>query len=281
MKHSGPSWSTTLKRAAVVTYRAGCVGIAKGAAYSALLAFFPVLTTIAVLLVRFRARAVSQVMARFLESMVPPGSEDLVLNLFTVRGQRPSAVLIGAVFVSIYAASGIMLSLIKGFDAVYRVPNRPFLRQRAVAAALVVLAVVPAVAASALILMGGRTERAVLAWMQGVSSATLTRGGVLLLGQGARIVITMAASVLSAAMLYRIAPNRPMRWRDVWDGAFVVTLAWYAATYCFRFYVANIAAYNVMYGTVAAVIALGVWLYLLGLIALYGCAVNAVRHGRF
>ena len=38
----------------------------------------------------------------------------------------------------------------------------------------------------------------------------------------------------------------------------VVTLLWYAATYCFRFYVANIGAYNVMYGTVAAVIALGV-----------------------
>src|SRR3982751_5738702 len=100
---------------------------------------------------------------------------------------------------------------------------------------------------------------------------------VLLLGRLIRIAMEIAATVGGAAILYRLAPNRPTKWREVWPGAFLVTVLWYITTYGFRFYVANIATYNVVYGSVAAVIALGVWLYLLAFLALYGCAVNAVR----
>src|SRR5581483_6795605 len=43
-------WSL-LRAASIGLYQDGCLGIAKGAAYSALLSFFPVLTTLAALLV--------------------------------------------------------------------------------------------------------------------------------------------------------------------------------------------------------------------------------------
>jgi membrane protein len=266
-------WPSILKRAAVLTYQSRCIGNAKGAAYSALLAFFPVLTTVAVLLVRFRAEAVSRVLSRLLEQIVPPGSEDLVLQRFVVSGQRPVAVLIVAILVAVYAASGIMLSLIEGFDDIYKLPNRPFLRQRGIAALLVVFSAGPVLGASTLILLGNRTER----WAIGAAGGLFIEPGLLVLGQIVRIGISIAATVFAAGLLYRLAPNKRMSWREVWAGAWLVTILWYAATYGFRYYVANIAGYNVVYGSVAAVIALGVWLYLLALIALYGCAVNAVR----
>jgi membrane protein len=270
-------WLSNLQRAAVLTYESRCIGIAKGAAYSALLAFFPVLTTIAILLVRFKARDVSQVLARQLEQIVPPGSENLVLSQFVVRGTRPVAVLVGSILIAIYAASGIMLSLTEGFDATYRIPGRALIRQRLMAALLVVLAVVPAVAASTLILFGDRTERwALSSWVSG----TVPAGGLLWVGRMARIAISLVCATLGAATLYRLAPNKPMAWREVWGGAVVATLLWYAATYAFRYYVANVANYNVLYGSVATVIALSVWLYLLALIALYGCAVNAINKRR-
>ena len=206
-------WLSLLKRAAVLTYESRCLGIAKGAAYSALLAFFPVLTTIAILLVRFRAREDSQVLARQLEEVVPPGSEQLVLAQFAVRGTRPVVVLVGSILVAIYAASGIMLSLIEGFDATYRVPSRALVRQRLIAALLVVLAVVPAVAASTLILFGNRTERWALAsWISG----SVPADGLLWVGQLTRIGISLIAATLGAALLYRVAPNKPMAWREVW-----------------------------------------------------------------
>ena len=48
-----------LKLATEGAYRHNCLSVAKGAAYSALLSFFPVLTTVAALLVQARADSAS------------------------------------------------------------------------------------------------------------------------------------------------------------------------------------------------------------------------------
>jgi membrane protein len=60
----------------------------------------------------------------------------------------------------------------------------------------------------------------------------------------------------------------------VWPGAVLATALWFATTLLFAWYVRNIANYNVMYGSIAAVIALLVWMYLLALIAFIGCEFN-------
>ena len=65
------------------------------------------------------------------------------------------------------------------------------------------------------------------------------------------------------------------RWRYVWPGAILATVLWLLATSGFGWYVRNIAHYNVMYGSVGAGIALLVWMYLMALIALFGCEFNA------
>src|SRR5579884_2170516 len=100
-----------LRLAAIGSYRHNCFGIAKGVAYSALLSFFPVLTTVATLLVQTRAESVAHTIASFLYEVVPPGTEDVVRELFIVRGQRPKSLLIAAILLSAWAASGAMMSL--------------------------------------------------------------------------------------------------------------------------------------------------------------------------
>ena len=58
----------------------GCFTIAKGAAYSALLSFFPVLTTLATVMVQSRAQFISNTLERFLSEAVPPGTQGLVVR---------------------------------------------------------------------------------------------------------------------------------------------------------------------------------------------------------
>src|SRR5215510_12280633 len=118
-----------LKRACVACYEDGCLGVAKGAAYSALLSFIPVLTALATILVQINAERVSQIISQFLFVVVPPGTEDLVEYSFTIRGERPAHLLILATIVSLWAASGVMVTLMDGFQAAYRLPTgRPFLK---------------------------------------------------------------------------------------------------------------------------------------------------------
>ncbi len=85
----------------------------------------------------------------------------------------------------------------------------------------------------------------------------------------------MAVLTMATSWLYRFAPSLPKRWKRVWPGAFVATVLWSLATLGFGWYVRNIATYNIMYGSIGAAIALLVWLYLMSLIALFGCAYNA------
>ena len=89
-----------LRRSLVAAADDNCFGIAKGAAYSALLSFFPVLTSAATLLVQTRAQYVSGLLERALAHIVPPGSESLVVQQFRVTGVRPTTVLVCLLYTS-------------------------------------------------------------------------------------------------------------------------------------------------------------------------------------
>ena len=148
MRLTPRTFAWLLRRSLLTALDDNCFGIAKGAAYSALLSFFPVLTAAATILVETRAEFVSSRIERTLQDIVPPGSEDLVVQQFRVSGARPVSLLVIAGLVSLWAASGIIKSLIEGFQAAYRVPrNRDFLHSNLVAISLVLLAAVPLISA--------------------------------------------------------------------------------------------------------------------------------------
>jgi membrane protein len=266
-----------LRRAFVSAYEDNCFGVAKGAAYSALLAFFPVLTSLTAILVQANAVSVSKILSSLVFEVVPPGTEEIVLYNFTERGQRPVYLLVLATILSIWAASGVMMSLMQGFQAAYRIPTgRPFLKQRGMAILLVFCAALPVLGASTLLLFGSRTEKSVLTWI-GIPESQQLRGWISLLGQALRYGIALAAIVLGVSLLYYFGPNQARRLRNVWPGAILAAGLWWATTAGFGWYVRNIANYNVLYGSIGAVIALLVWMYLLSVITLIGCEYNAER----
>jgi len=265
-----------LRRAFLTLIEDDCLGIAKSAAYSGLLSFFPIVTTVALILVHFRAEQMADVIARFLFEVVPPGTKELVLRRFTTAGERPASLIVFAVIVSLWAASGLIQSLIDGFNSVYKVPTgRPMLRGRLVAVGLVFCCALPGLGASAMILFGNRTEVWVATWLGMLQQGQQLVGGFLWLGKIVRFTVAFAATVVTLLLLYKFGPARPQRWRYIYPGAIIAAVLWMAATLIFSWYVRNIADYNVFYGSIGAVIALLLWMYLLSLIALYGCAFNA------
>ena len=165
-----PAWKTfpyLLRRSIVAAADDNCFSIAKGAAYSALLSFFPVLASAATILIQTRAKFVSDTIEAVLAQVLPPGTEDLVLRQFQARGARPWLVLVVAALVSLWAASSVFTSLMEGFQAAYRVPrSRNFWQNTGVGILLVVLSAAPLVVASALLLFGTQVENAVLGWMK-------------------------------------------------------------------------------------------------------------------
>ena len=265
-----------LRRSLVASFDDGCLSIAKGAAYSALLSFFPVITSAATILVQSHAEFVSRTLETGLSQIVPPGSEELVVQQFRVSGERPISLLIVAGVISLWAASGVIKSLIDGFHAAYRVPRgRSLVRQSAVAMGLVLIVAIPLLGASLLVVFGAQVERAVLHWMQVDPLLNPIAWVWQWVSRLARYVLSFGATVLVTASMYYFGPYRRQKWELVWPGAILATVLWLAATSGFAWYTQNIAHYNVMYGSVGAAIGLVVWMYVLSFIALIGCEFNA------
>jgi membrane protein len=274
-----PSWRTfprLLHRTLVSAFNDGCFSIAKGAAYSAILSFFPVLATAAALLVQARAEFASRTLQSFLARVLPPGTERLVLEQFTTSGQTPKALPVFAAILSLWAAATVVTSLMEGFNATYRVTaRRSFLHEAFVAIVLVLLSIVPLIGAATLILFGVQAEQQVLKALKVDPILHPLEGIWHWISLLARYAVAFSAIVVLIAVLYYFAPYRRQRWHRVWPGAILATVLWLAATSGFGWYVRNIARYNVLYGGIGASIALLVWMYLISLIAILGCEFNA------
>lgn len=264
-----------LGRAAAAAYRHGALGQAKGAAYSALLAFFPMLATTTAVLAQMNAAAVSRRITALLFRAAPPGVEDLIRYYVAERGARPLALPIAASVLALWAASGVMTTLMEAFNAAHgRQPRRGVVATRLVAMWLVLVSLLPLVGASALMIAGDRAETWLLHWLGVLEAGQTLQGGVRVLGSLVRHAVVAGTMVLVAAMQYYFGPEDRGRC-PVWPGAVLATALWALLTGAFAWYVRNIANYNVLYGSIGAVIALCVWMYLLALTAILGCEFNA------
>ncbi|MGB7260794.1 MAG: YihY/virulence factor BrkB family protein [Albidovulum sp.] len=82
--------------------------------------------------------------------------------------------------------------------------------------------------------------------------------------------------LLVLGLFYRWAPN-VVRKRHGWvtPGAILAALLWAGASMGFSAYLTNFGSYNRIYGSIGAVVALLMWLYISAYIVLLGAALNA------
>ena len=248
-----------------------CFNIAKGAAFSATLSLFPGLIVVAALLFRGDAAEMVGEISRFMGQVLPPDVHHLLTDYLSISAGRSTALLVGAGLVAIICAAELMISLMEGFRAAYHLPKVwSGWKEHAVALGLVFLAVVPVAAASALMVFGRLIEERL------VETAGNPWWAVSIAGLG-RWVLAMLTITLVLSMLYHVAPNRRQRWRDVWPGAVFATLLWLPSTLLFALYVQYLAVYRDLYGSVATVVALLIWMYLVSSIVMLGCEFNVQR----
>ena len=269
-------WRKLLVGSVISAWRHGQIETAKAAAFSALVAFFPMLATTATVLVRVRAEFAAQTLERLLAEVLPPSAADLVVEHLARRGAQPVLLPVSAMALSVWAAGDVVSSLIEGFRAAYGLERaRPFPADTLVALLLVAASLVPVLGAFALVLLGARVEEWAAAGLGLLPAGVELRGWVFMAGRLTRYAVAATAVAAGASMLYYFGPNRRQQWRYVWPGALLATALCLGATSLFAWYARNLAHYNVMYGSIAAVIALLMWMYLLALIALLGCEFSA------
>lgn len=102
-------------------------------------------------------------------------------------------------------------------------------------------------------------------------------GGVTgILVEALRWIIAVVVLLAGVSVLYRFGPNRHKGFRrSIRPGAVFAVVSWAALSVSFSYYVANFGNYNQVYGSIGAVIAMLVWLWLSSFLILLGAVVNA------
>jgi membrane protein len=94
-------------------------------------------------------------------------------------------------------------------------------------------------------------------------------------------LIPLLVTVLLFAALYRWVPDAAVPWRAALLSGLVAGLAWELAGDAFAWYVSSgMASYNLVYGSLGAVVALMFWIYLGGWIILFGAHLSAAMGRR-
>lgn len=248
--------------------------IAAGVAFYGFLAIFPAAAAVIAIWGFVSDPSVIRQELDLLRPVLPPD----VLTLITdqVEGllsATPSnlglTTLLSTAF-ALWSARAGVAALIRGLNAIHQRPNRFGHRHQLRAVALT------------FVLVGLVLAALVLAVVLPLIVAFLPLGtyGLKAL-QGTNMALGLGLGVLAMALAYRLGPNHGQNPPPLLSwGLLVAVVLWVLATRGFMLYLENFPSYNRIYGSIGAVAALMVWLYVSAYAVLLGAAVDAERHRR-
>jgi membrane protein len=251
-------------------------GTAKASAYSSLFTFFPALLVLgAVLATLSRGQVYLREISYALGTILPAGSSTVLAYL---RGStsRPVGLLITTSLITLWSASGVIISWMDGFRRAYQLPKTwGIIQERMIAISLVLMAGLPLTFATILVAFGSRIETRILFHI-GHEFGPL----ILLLWGATRWAIAIMTSIAVIQLIYHNAVPRTQPWHSVLPGAVLATAMWLISTALFGWYLQHYADYSVIYGSLGVGIALLLWMYLISLVVLIGAEFNAMLFPR-
>ncbi|MBZ5629382.1 MAG: YihY/virulence factor BrkB family protein [Acidobacteriia bacterium] len=252
-------------------------GIAKGGAYSAILTLFPALMVIGAIIATLKNSAeYMREISGAVYQILPPSASSPVRVFFETTQGKSVSVLIAASLITLWTASGVMISWMEGFRNAYQFPKVwGVVKERLIAFGLVVMAGIPLTFATILVAFGNQIETRLTA-----SLGHDIGPYVLIVWTGLRWLIAILTSVAVMQLIYHNAVPRTLSWHTVLPGATLATAIWFPATIAFGWYVRHFAAYSLFYGSLAAAIVLLIWLYIISVIVLVGAEFNALLYPR-
>lgn len=294
----------------------GAIDSARLMAFNFFLSVVPLLVMLGYVVGRFvRRRGVDALVGPLLET-IPDAAADLARHeLERLAGSSsPSIAPLGLVTFLWLTSSGIH-QMMDVFELAARAKRRPWLKQRAIALATVVLGI-GAMSLAAWTLVAGddlihrddalqpaagavaagsaqAPSPAPAASAKGRAAPRAPRDARPAAGSGRRLsrvharweraiagATVLLVGLLGLAGFYRFAVEHPpgIR-RHAWPGTLTAMIAWLVVSWVFGSYIGSLGAYAVYYGSLAAVAVLLVWLYLTSLALLLGAEVNAMMEG--
>jgi membrane protein len=246
-----------------------CSTITQAIAYNVFLAFFPTL----LLAVGFAStwignKAGTLEAFRNFTDFLPPGSQGIVADFLDHRGPDIwKYALVGAAGVLI-GGTQVMKLLMQGIHSIYGDEEQlGFVHRQLRGLLLLLITMMPILVAGILGVFG----RPLRHWLTQQLGRNVPVHGLWLVFFP---LVAMVLAMLALTVIYWVARPKEKHLSHVLPGAAVATLLWWLANALFGLYVRRMPA-NLVYGGLAAVIGLLVWMQISAVIVFLGAAWNA------
>ena len=210
----------------------------------------------------------------FLGGLMPTKAGEFVDTILDVVSRPVPGSLVGvALLVTLWTSSNVIQALIHALNRIYhlREDARPAWRTRLMALAVVGVSALLFVAGFVLLVLGkdlrggyvemGPWRHTLLGWIL-----------------AAREPLSVLTVFLGGFLILWLAPNFKHEHRISWPGALVFTVTWTVVTVGFNTYLREVAVYDRIYGPLATVVVVLVWVYLSAFWCLVSGEVNAAIH---
>ncbi|WP_067502920.1 YihY/virulence factor BrkB family protein [Actinoplanes sp. TFC3] len=276
------TWRGVLWRSITGFIDDDCGDLAAALTYNAVLAVFPAVIVVVALvnLVTDGPTAVDSIIGILKDlgagSVVANQNFTDVLNAIIAQQSSAKVLLSVGLFGALWSASGYVGVFTRASNRIYGVEEgRPFWKLRPVQIGLSAVGLVlMALVAIGLVISGPLVDAVGDALHAGSTARTAWSIG--------RWPVLVMILMLLLSLLFWVAPNvqRPrFRWLTV--GGAVALGVWALASFGFGLYVANFGSYDKTYGSLGAIIAFLVWLYLANSALMLGVEINAeLQRGR-
>ena len=171
------------------------------------------------------------------------------------------------------ASKGIM-ALYMGLSNVYHVPMRNYIYSRIVSVVYTLALIATLILTVIFFAFGNKLELF-------LTSHSIILSNLMQLILRGKIFFFMAYLTLLFALFYKFLPRRDKPFRQYFPGAAFAAAGWIVFSYIYSIYIDNFSNYSYVYGSLAAVVFLMLWLYFCMNIFLYGAQINKMIENEF
>ena len=267
------SWKYVAKRSMSKFSADGSTDMAASLTYYGVLSLFPaILALVSIVGLVGQAEQTSALMLDLVGKMADPKIAETLKEPLQQLTQSKAAgwTLALGIVTALWSASAYVGAFSRSMNRIYGTDEgRPIWKLRP-ALLLVTLSVVLLVALMALLLLLSGPIAGALGNALGVGTTAITLWNI------AKWPVVAILAIVLIAVLYYFTPNvRQPRFRWLSVGAAVALVALVLASAGFGVYLANFSKYEKTYGTIAGLIVLLLWLWIMNLMLLLGAEVDA------
>lgn len=200
---------------------------------------------------------------------LPKIASDTILGVYESAGSYPAGAVIPiAVVLTLWASSKGIFAIMRGIHSAYGDENENSARDRARSVLYTVIFIVMVILSLILVAFGNTILNFLRSHLPQIKEITIIKESI-------RLLLLMAFISFVHLLLYMFSAGKRKKFRYVWQGSLIAGVGWTAVSYFYSLYLDfYLSVGNTLYGDLATVVFLLLWLYACMFTTLFGAFSN-------